>query len=1023
MFTPMVHSYYSLMRGAASPEDLCQAAREKGYTSLALIDSDNLYALWRFLRAAKRNGLRPLVGASLSGQRGKTRAMCLAKSPTGFANLCALLSEKHRAPDFDLARALENHQQGLAVLVAEAWLLHELHGKLPGLYAALPERPAQESRALRESARSLGIPLVATGESWFLRPGDYKLHLVLRAIGENTGLARLDRNECVSSMAWLAGEKEYARRFSTLPEALANNQALAESIGFIPRPETIMPPWEDERGRSADEVLREKAYTGARRRYGPDLPEAVTKRLEKELGIIARKNFSSYFLVVDEIVKLSPRICGRGSGAASLVAYALGITNVCPIKFNLYFERFINPDRVDPPDIDIDFAWDERDGVIETVLERYADRSAMVSTHVLFRGRMAIREVAKVFGLPEGEIKQVMRELPWLRGPAEGHTGLYPKRQALPEGAECGLPQPWPEVLSLAQAILKFPRQMSVHVGGVVLTPGSISRQAPLETAVKGVPIIQWEKEGAEESGLVKMDLLGNRSLAVIRDALAELKQNGHELDEVRWEPEDDPLTQAMVAKGLTMGCFYIESPATRLLQQKAGMGDYEHMVIHSSIIRPAANPYIQEYLKRLRGEPWEHIHPLLADILEETYGIMVYQEQVSQAAVALAGFTPAQGDRLRKAMTWKDKDRALRDYRDKFETGARARGVDEESLRRVWEMMMSFAGYSFCKPHSASYARVSFQAAYLKAHFPAEFMAAVISNQGGFYSTFAYVSEARRLGVEILPPDVNQSRIKWSGQDKKIRVGLMAVRELGANTRKRLLAARDQRPFAGLDDFLDRVRPEENEARSLILAGACDSLPRAGTRPELLWQLARHRSGAWRAARREPGSPCLFELPAPDPPPLPPESARERLRREYRVLGFLTGPHPMELFADALKGRGLIKARDLPSHAGQRVRLAGWLITGKTVATKSNQPMEFLTFEDETGLVEATFFPEAYRRFVRMKDWNRPYILAGLAEDNFGAVTLTVESARPLEPAGAENASQAAAPWASLSPGKSGKA
>ena len=1012
MFTPMVHTFYSLMRGAASPEDICRDAREKGYASLALIDTDNLYGLWRFLRGCKQNGLRPLVGAALSGGRGKTRAVCLAKNQTGFANLCALLSEKNRRPDFDLAASLKRHGRGLTVLAAEDGLLQSLHGRVPDLFAALPERLEQGSRELRQSARALGIPLAATGESWFIGPKGHRLHLLLRAIAQNTGLSRLDPAEAVSPLAWLAGPEEYARRFSALPEALATNRCLTGGIDFIPRPETVMPPWEGAGDRGPDEVLREKAYAGAGRRYGPDLPRPVVERLEKELGIIAQKNFSSYFLVVDQIVKLSPRICGRGSGAASLVAYSLGITNVCPIKFRLYFERFINPDRVDPPDIDLDFAWDERDRVIDTVLERYQGRAAMASTHVLFRGRMAIREVAKVFGLPEEETRRVMRRLPWLRGPAEGHTGLYPKRQALPPGARCGLPMPWPEILELAQAILKFPRQVSVHVGGVVLTPGPISRHAPLETAPKGVPVIQWEKDGAEESGLVKIDLLGNRSLAVIRDALAEVKQNGHHLDEARWEPEDDPLTQSMVAKGLTMGCFYIESPATRLLQQKAGKGDYEHMVIHSSIIRPAANPYIQEYLKRLRGEPWEHIHPLLAGILEETYGIMVYQEQVSQAAVALAGFTPAEGDRLRKAMTWKDKDRALEDYREKFEAEAGKRGVGKEAVARIWEMMMSFAGYSFCKPHSASYARVSFQAAYLKAHFPAEFMAAVISNQGGFYSTFAYVSEARRLGLQILPPDVNQSGAKWSGRGRELRVGLMAVRDLGPAGRERLLAARAQRPFSGLGDFLERARPDEKEARSLIMAGACDSLAGAGGLPGRLWQLARHLRGR-KQARAADG---LFAPPDPEPPTLPPESPRERLRREYRSLGFLTGMHPMELFSGQLAGRGLIKAGELPRHAGKNVRLAGWLITGKTVATSSNQPMEFLTFEDETGLLEATLFPEAYSRFLRMKDWNRPYLLSGLAEDNFGAVTLTVNSASPLERAAAENPFQPAASWDSLS-------
>jgi DNA polymerase III alpha subunit len=424
-------------------------------------------------------------------------------------------------------------------------------------------------------------------------------------------------------------------------------------------------------------------------------------------------------------------------------------------------------------------------------------------------------------------------------------------------------------------------------------------------------------------------------------------------------------------------------------LQAKAGRGDYEHLVIHSSIIRPAANDYIQEYLHRLHGAPWEHIHPLLAPILEETYGIMVYQEQVSQAAGALAGFSHAEGDRLRKVMSWKDKGRALGDYREKFETGALERGVSAACIAEVWEMMMSFAGYSFCKPHSASYARVSFQAAYLKAHFPAEFMAAVISNQGGFYSAFAYVSEARRLGLRVRPPCVNRSRVAWSGRGRGVRVGLMAIKGLGRETMERVMAQRGVRPFADFSDFLGRVRPAEDEARSLIQAGALEGLHPGADPAELLWRLACGRR-LREAADREPD---LFSAPPPaSPPPLPPGDELERLRRQYAVLGFLSDHHPMVLFAEALQGRGVIKARDLEGHVGRRVRLAGWLLTGKTVWTKSEEPMQFLTFEDDTGLVETTFFPAAYRRFAMGLDWSRPYLLEGRVEENFGACTLSVE-------------------------------
>jgi error-prone DNA polymerase len=462
-------------------------------------------------------------------------------------------------------------------------------------------------------------------------------------------------------------------------------------------------------------------------------------------------------------------------------------------------------------------------------------------------------------------------------------------------------------------------------------------------------------------------------------------------LDENRWEPEDDPATQREVAAGRTMGCFYIESPAMRLLQKKAGRGDFEHLVIHSSIIRPAANEYIQKYLERLHGEAWEPIHPLLSDVLEETFGIMVYQEDVSRVASALAGFSPAEADGLRKILSKKNRALALRDFYEHFQKGAGTRGVSEKQISDIWEMILSFDGYSFCKPHSASYARVSFQAAYLKTHFPAEFMAAVISNQGGFYSTFAYASEARRLGLTILPPDVNRSEIRWAGQGKTVRVGFLSLKGLSVDTRERIVSQRDRQPFQSLNDFLRRADPHEDEARQLVRCGALDGFSLSGGRAELTWALAR-----WGSARRTKlKHPSLFgdtsgeaDIPMPS---LPPDDATARLRDEFSVLGFLCDRHPMTLFADIVKRSGSIPAKEIQKYVGRQVRIAGWLITGKKVRTRRGETMEFLTFEDDTGIVETTFFPATYERFCHLLDWGRPYLLSGKVEENWGAVTLTV--------------------------------
>ncbi|MFW2367683.1 MAG: OB-fold nucleic acid binding domain-containing protein, partial [Desulforhopalus sp.] len=549
----------------------------------------------------------------------------------------------------------------------------------------------------------------------------------------------------------------------------------------------------------------------------------------------------------------------------------------------------------------------------------------------------------------------------------------------------------WPDILRLAEQLVGLPRYLSVHPGGVVITPYPVDNYVPVEMATKGVPIIQWEKDGAEEAGLVKIDLLGNRSLGVIRDALAAAQKGGSIIDEMTWQPEDDAATRMTIAEGATMGCFYIESPAMRLLEKKAGSGDFEQLVIQSSIIRPAANEFVREYVRRLHGGTWQPLCPQLGDVLDDTFGLMVYQEDVSRVAVALAGFSHADADGLRKVMSKKDKVRRLKHYKTMFFTGCADRRIDPAEIERMWQMMMSFDGYSFCKPHSASYARVSFQAAYLKRHYPAEFMAAVIANQGGYYSTFAYLSEAKRTGLKILHPDVGVSEIHWTGEKGCLRVGLQSIKGLSAGFLERLVLARQEQPFRHPGDFFIRSQPADNEVRALIHAGALDSLDPAGNRTTLLWQWASFQH-AMRDACHHP----LFDVALPPPPPLVPPDLKTRLRREYTVLGFLCDYHPLQLLTDSAEKS--LKVKDLAGRIGQRVQLRGWLLTGKLVSTRSGEVMEFLTFEDETGQLETTFFPAVYRAHANILRSGRGYFLTGLVEEDFGALTLTVEKVRSLQ-------------------------
>jgi DNA polymerase-3 subunit alpha/error-prone DNA polymerase len=982
------------MWGTSYVKQVCLTAKRLGYDRLALTDTDNLYGLWPFLRTCKREGLTPIVGAEVTDPRHKERAVCLVEDDAGYRNLCRLLTRRHMEPDFNLKEVLPDYATGLSVLTQDAGLLRTWHSSGVTVVAAMPRNPLPPTHALRRTAKHLGVSLAATPGSFFLHPRDASVHRLLRAIDRNTSLSRLAADDVAPANAWLAPPQEYKRRFDICPQAIRATHEIAERLTFTgPQFGIVMPPLEGENGADPARSLRQAAYDGARKRYGKELCEAVVERLENELRSITGMGFAAYFLIVQNIIQHSPRTCGRGSGAASLVAYCLGITNVCPLKHNLYFERFLNPGRTDPPDIDVDFAWDERDDVLDAVLHQHRGHAAMVSNHVLFQPRMAIREVAKVYGLTDAEIGRVSKRLPRFWRAKESEPELITGLKQRPESKALKFPRPWPQILALAQRIISTPRYLSVHPGGVVITPRPLDEYVPLERAPKGVPIIQWEKDATEDAGLVKIDLLGNRSLGVIRDAVGNLRANGMAFDESRWEPEDDLATQQALAQGRTMGCFYIESPAMRLLQQKSKVGDFDHLVIHSSIIRPAANEFIREYIRRLHGGPWDSIHPLLAEVLDETFGIMVYQEDVSRAAVVLAGFSHAEADALRKVMSKKDREHQLQDFQKRFFRGARTRGVSVDQVAAIWDMMMSFSGYSFCKPHSASYARVSFQAAYLKVHHPAEFIAAVISNQGGFYGTFAYVSEARRMGLTILPPNINHSEVRWTGADNAIRTGLLSIKGLSAEIQARIVTERRRGRYRSVRDVLDRVKPAEDEARALIHCGALDELNPGDNRAALVWELGcALKSGP---ANSRPQTRSLFgsadKAHAFVPPSLPPDDERERLRREFAVLGFLCDRHPMELYNPTLQKLRTVKAIDLPRHLGKQVRLAGWLITGKVVTTKHGDPMEFLTFEDETGIVETTFFPETYRRFCHMIDRQRPYLLTGKVEEDWGAITLTV--------------------------------
>lgn len=985
-----VRSCFSLLEGASTIPELCRAAQAGGFSGFALTDTNGLYGLPAYVVACEHYGLRPVVGVQLIG--GGARALLLPRSQAGYAALCRAISARHReGAALDLAETLLDGSD-LAVVSDDAALLERLRAEgHDDLFAEL--RHGRQPK-LERLARRLELPLVATCEVAFARPDDWQRHRVLQAIAQKRTLGRLDESRLASQDAWLQPAATLGERYwgEVGQEALLRAAELAEACRFGGRDwgygVLTFPHWE---GGEAAQVLRVAAREGARRRYrvpaGARLPARVEQRLERELDLVVRKGFADYFLIVRDIVRDSERTCGRGSAAASIIAYALGITHVDPVRHDLFFERFLNEGRVHPPDIDIDFPWDERDDVLASVFARFGPRAAMVANHVCFRPRAALREVARSYGLVEHEIAGLTSRLPYF---TRGSIGAMLETHPLTQGVQ--LSPPWDDIVRLASEISGLPRHLSVHPGGVVITPGPISDLVPVQRAPKGVPIIQWEKDGTEEAGLVKIDLLGNRSLAVIRDALAAARAHGHdpptyaELDVI-----DDERCQQLLARGETMGCFYVESPSMRLLQQRSGRGDFEHLVIHSSIIRPAANEFIREYLRRLHGEPWEPLHPELERILEGTLGLMAYQEDLARIAIALAGFSPREADRLRKVLAKKERDLRLSDLEERFRAGARARDLPEELITKVWGMCASFAGYSFCKSHSASYALVSFKCCYLRDRFPAEFLAGVISNGGGYYSTLGYLGEARRLGLTILPACVNASEWAWTGRERELRVGLCQLRGLRVVAAEALLDARAAGgPFADFEDLVRRVPAlHRDELATLARAGALSALGESN-RARLHWRVA--------LLARRAGAGSLFQdtqptCPAsPDVDDLDPDRL---LEQELLAYGLPITVHPLALWSPAIDEVDVVPANEIPQHIGRRVKVIGWRVTAKLVRTKHSEPMEFTVLEDPTGVVDVTVFPRVYRRGAQALHASRPIVVTGRVEQEHGVAQVVAERIR----------------------------
>lgn len=1058
------HSHYSFLEGLPSPAELVQAATQAGMPALALTDTNGISGAVEFQDHCELAGIQAIFGMecwftfpepdqSLSeenkiiyAQQSQSsppfdRLVLLVENASGWSNLCWLSSKLHNQAAGTITPLslddLASHHQGLVCLAGGtrtqiAYKLRSNHEEaaryrlfllqqifVKSLYVNLQIHHAQDVRrssTLANLARRMNLPLVASHEVHYLDEKESELQRLITAIRLNQPISKIPELELPAPNASFLTAAEMARRFQAYPQALRNTLQIAERCNYqLPLGKTHFPIPTMPPGETADSLLRKKAFAGASERYRQLTPQ-IQGRLDHELTIIQQCGFAALFLIMEEIIRFTRQqgipFSSRGSAASSLVAYCLGITTPDPLKLNLYFERFLNPARATPPDIDTDLCSKRRDEVLDFVMRHFGkEKVAMVGTINRFRERSALRECAKALGLPASRIKELTERLPyrWFGSDASPEAQPYDVlRQAFPDVDSQHL-------INQATLVLRKPRHLSIHPGGVVIAPGQMTDFVPTMLAPKGLLITQLDHFHIERLGLVKIDLLGIRGLSVLGDVAQSLKrkanlqenspdQNEHaprSQDPIPW-PEffskkmHDAKVEEMLREGRTIGCFQIESPGMRATLREINASSLEDIMVALALYRPGPltgglkRSFVERYRAQQRGEvsQFEHLHPSLAPLLGDTYGVVLYQEQVLRIAHELAGFSLAEADLLRRAMSHFDPGKQMQTLKEKFILGAfQHQSVPAEIAERIWELMAAFAGYGFPKAHAASYAQIAWRAAWCKTHHPEIFMAAVLANWGGYYSQRVYLNEARRLGLILQAPHINYAQkefsVQYKGNQAVLFMGLDQVRDLTHNTQKRLIA---ERPFHSLTDFLVRVDPRPQEIENLIRIGALEGF---GEIPQLLAQVEKKD---WKS-----GQFPLFSTAIENSQAWPLE---KMIADQEAILGAAVIAHPLELAAERIKAAGAISTVEAIQCPGQNVRVAGMRQTWRRGKTTRGELYYFMSLEDLEGMLDVFIPGEVYRRYRHAFSMPGPWIIEGNLEPDptSGECTLRATRVEVLE-------------------------
>ncbi len=1014
-----VHSSYSLSEGAIKADKIAALARDAAMPAVAIADSGNLFGSLEFSQACSGKGVQPIIGCQIALARPDAPRLApdpivlLAQNPAGLANLQRLSSygflesDPGLKPQLPFERIAE-HAEGLLLLTGGtlgpiARMLaegqrDEAERLLARFAEAFPDRVAMElhrhglpiERAIEPGLIALadarGVPLVATNDCMFAKPDMHLAHDALLCIAEGRQLAERDRRR-VTPEHWFKPASVMRKLFADLPDACDNTLAIARRCAvMVETRKPLLPICRKVReGASEDETVRAMAREGLERRLDAMQADAATRttyheRLEFELGVIAKMGFPGYFLIVADFIQWAkaqgiPVGPGRGSGAGSVVAWALTITDLDPLRFALLFERFLNPERVSMPDFDIDFCQDRRDEVIGYVRREYgADRVAQIITFGKLQARAAVRDVGRVMGLPFGQMNKVAELIP--NNPAKPVTLQQaidgePKLQQMRDDDESVR-----RLLEIALQLEGLYRHASTHAAGVVIGDRKLTELVPIYRDPRSEFLVtQYSMKYVEQAGLVKFDFLGLTTLTILQRGVAYLKKQGIEVDLDRL-PFDDAPTYEMLQRGDAAGVFQFESQGMRDVLRQMRPDRFEDLIAAVALYRPGPMANIPAYCQRKHGEKWEPPHEEIRDILSETYGIMVYQEQVMQIAQKMAGYSLGGADLLRRAMGKKIRAE-MEQQRKIFVDGATARGIPDAKAEEVFDLMAKFADYGFNKSHAAAYALVAYQTAWMKANHPVAFLAACMSLAVSNTDRLAALrQDATRMAIKVLPPDVNRSGAdftleKDSDGTLAIRYALAAVKKVGAAAMQALEAARGAQPFADLADFAARIDPRQinrMQIENLVRAGAFDTLDRNRARVFVGAETILRRAQA-SAEEKTSGQIGLFGGAEPEKlrlPETPQWEPMDALAFEAEAVGFHLTSHPLDAYGQALRRLGVVPSNQLDARAqggAARVKLAGTFVASKERITRTGSRMAWIRLSDSGGSYEITVFSEVLGR------------------------------------------------------------